>query len=403
MRISTVFNKLLSLQGAWVRSVRFGASEIMVAVERKARRHRCPRCEFSTAAGYDQHVGRWRHVALGKWRVAITATVSRIECPTHGVLTEAVPWAAPESRFTLDFEDLVAWLAREMNKTAVMRLVHVTWRTVGRIIERVVGRKIDKHRLDELYVIGLDEVSYRKRHKYLTVVADHKSGDPAWIGEGRSQKTVGKFFDELGPERSAKIEFVTMDMSAPFIAEVRERAPQAEIVFDPFHVVKLGGDALHNVRREEARIRQGTDEAAVLKGSRWALLKASENLGADEKAKISDVALINRRVYRGYLLKEELRALYMCGPRAAKKHLASWLAWASRSKLQPFVKLARTLRKYSDGILAAIGLGLSNGRMEGLNNKIGVLKHRAYGFHSAAALIAMIFLCCTNLHVELPI
>lgn len=156
MRIKTVFNKLLSLQGAWVRSVRFGAGEITVAVARKARLHRCPRCEFSTAAGYDQHVGRWRHVALGKWRVSVTATGCRIECPTHGVLTEAVPWAVPESRFTLDFEDLVAWLAREMNKTAVMRRVRVTWRTVGRVVER----KIDKHRLDELYVIGLDEVSY---------------------------------------------------------------------------------------------------------------------------------------------------------------------------------------------------------------------------------------------------
>lgn len=403
MRISTVFNNLLSLQGAWVRGVRFGAEEITVTVSRRGRRHRCPKCSFSTGAGYDQHEGRWRHVALGKWRVTIAATVSRLECPQHGVLTEAIPWAQAESRFTLDFEDLVAWLAREMNKTAVTKLVRVTWRTVGRIIERVVGRKIDKQRLDGLFVIGLDEVSYRRGHKYLTVVANHATGDPAWIAEGRSQKTVGEFFDELGPERSAKVEFVTMDMSAAYIQEVRERAPTAEIIFDPFHVVKLAGEAVHKLRRDEARARKGTDEADVLKGSRWALLRASEKLKPEEQAKISDVARINKRVYRGYLLKEELRALYSCGPRAAKRHLASWLAWASRSKLAPFVKLARTLRKYRNGILAAIDLGLSNGRMEGLNNKIGVLKHRAYGFHSAAALIAMIFLCCTKLHVELPI
>jgi transposase len=402
VRISTVFNKLLSLQGAWVRKVRFGAEEVVVTVEKRARRHRCPRCRFSTRTSYDGHEGRWRHVGLGKWRVVIAAALRRITCPTHGVITEAVPWAVSGSRFTLDFEDLVAWLAREMNKTAVTKLARVTWRAVGRIITRVVGRKLDKGRLDALFVIGLDEVSYRKGHKYLSIVADHAKGDPAWIGEGRSQETVGKFFDELGPERAAKIEFVTMDMSAAFIGEVHRRAPQAEIVFDPFHVVKLAGDAVHKLRRDEARATKGTPEAAVLKGSRWALLKAEENLRPDEEAKLADVAALNRRVYRGYLLKEELRALYRCTSRGARAHLRRWLGWASRSKLRPFVKLAQTLRRHQDGVLAAVDLGLSNGRLEGLNNKIGVLKHRAYGFHSAAALIAMIFLCCTNLHVTLP-
>lgn len=403
VRIATVFNKLLSLQGAWVRSIKFGVDAIEVGVVRRGRLHRCPRCDFSTRASYDSHTASWRHVALGKWRVTVTATVCRVDCGRHGVLTEAVPWAAPGSHFTLDFEDLVAWLAKEMNVTAVTRLVHATWRAVGRIIERVVGRKIDKHRLDGLFVIGLDEVSYRKGHKYLSVVANHATGDPAWIGEGRTQDALGKFFDELGKERCEKIEFVTMDMCAPFIAEVRKRAPQAEIVFDPFHVVKLAGDAVHKLRRDEARERKGTNQAAVLKGSRWALLRASENLTFEDRGKLSNVERINKRVYRGYLLKEELRVLYACDPPSARLHLAWWLGWAGRSKLAPFVKLARTIKKHREGILAAIDLGLSNGRLEGLNNKIGVLKHRAYGFHSAAALIAMIFLCCTNLHVALPV
>lgn len=404
MRISTVFNKLLSLQGAWVRKVAFTAEAAVVTVTKKNRRHRCPRCVFSTRAGYDRHTGSWRHLALGKWQVVLRSEVYRLVCPIHGVITETVPWAVPGSRFTRDFEDLVAWLAREMNVSAVAKLIHVTWRTVGRIIRRVVGRKLDAKRLDELFVIGVDEVSYRKGHKYLTVVADHGSGDPAWITEGRSQKSLGKFFDELGPERSAKIEFVTMDMCAPFIAEVRQRAPNAEIAFDPFHVVKLAGEAVHDLRRAEARQRKGSNEAKVLKGSRWALLKAPESLTTKEKLRLWEVAAINRRVYRGYLLKEELRAMYQCESGAAdSQHLDAWLAWASRSKLQPFVKLARTLRGYRDGIIAAIDLRLSNGLLEGINNKIGVLKHRAYGFHSAAALIAMIFLCCTNLGVELPI
>lgn len=403
MRIRTVFGRLLSLQGARVRAVEFGSEAVMVTVARRQRRHRCPRCEYTSMAAWDRHEREWRHVSLGKWRVVIRATLCRVNCPDHGVLVEAVPWAAHESRFTLDFEDLVAWLAREMNKTAVTRLMHVSWMAVGRIVERVVARKLDKRRLDELYEIGLDEVSYRKGHKYLSIVADHRSGDPVWVGEGRSQQTVSGFFDELGPERSKKLKVVSMDMCAPYIAEVSDRAPNAQICFDPFHVVKLANEAVHDLRRTEARERKGTSEAAVLKGSRWALLKAPESLRAEERLRIADVAALNKRVYRGYLLKEELRALYACGPRVAARHLDAWLSWARRSKLKPFVKLARTVRRYRDGILAAIQLRISNGRLEGLNNKIGVLKHRAYGFHSAAALIAMVFLCCTKLPLTLPI
>jgi len=316
VRIRTVFNRLLCLQGAWVREVEFMVAAVVVTVAARRRHHRCPRCSYTTGAAWDRHERDWRHVSLGKWRVVIRATLSRLRCPEHGVLVEAVPWAAHESRFTLDFEEVVAWLAREMNKTAVTKLMHVSWEAVGRIVERVVERKLDKKRLDELYEIGLDEVSYRKGHKYLSIVADHRSGDPVWIGEGRSQKTVSGFFEELGEERSEKLQVVSMDMCAPYIAEVSERAPNAKICFDPFHVVKLANEAVHELRRGEARERKGTSEAAVLKGSRWALLKAPENLRPAEQVRLAEVAQLNQRVYRGYLLKEELRALYTCGPLA---------------------------------------------------------------------------------------
>ena len=403
MRVTTVFNKLLALQGALVRGVAFGPAGIVVVVAKRHRRHRCPRCAFSTRARYDLNTRDWRHVSLGRWRVVIRSVLCRLVCPEHGVVTESVPWAEHDSRFTRDFEDLVAWVAREMNKTAVKNLLHIAWATVGNIIERVVARKLDRTRLERLYRIGIDEVSYRKGHKYLTVVADHETGDPVWIGEGRSQATVGAFFNELGEDGAKRLGAISMDMCAPYILEAKARAPQAEIAFDPFHVVKLANEAVHGVRRTEARERKGSPEAAVLKGSRWALLKAPESLRPEEHVRLSAVAGLNARVYRAYLLKEELRALYRCGPRSAAEHLRSWLSWASRSNLAPFVKLGRTLRQYRDGVLAAIRLRLSNGRMEGLNNKIGVLKHRAYGFHSFAALAAMVFLCCTDLKLTLPI
>lgn len=403
MRITTVFNKLLALQGAFVRRVVFGTNAITVEVRKRTKRLRCPYCSYSCRTRYDRKDREWRHLSLGRWQVFIRATLCRLVCPEHGVVTERVPWAEHDSRFTRDFEDLVAWVAREMNKTAVAELLHVAWATVGHIIERVVKRKLDPARLERLYCIGIDEVSYRKGHQYLTVVADHATGDPVWIGEGRSQATVRAFFDELGAEGAQRLNAVSMDMCAPYILEAKARAPQAEIAFDPFHVVKLGNEAVQEVRRGEARDRKGSAEAAVLKGSRWALLRAPEKLRDEEKVHLAEVAKLNARVYRAYLLKEELRAMYHCGPKAAATHLEAWLAWASRSKLAPFVKLGRTLRDYRDGVLAAIRLRLSNGRMEGLNNKIGVLKHRAYGFHSFAALAAMVFLCCTDLKLTLPI
>jgi transposase len=405
MRIRTVFKKLLCLQGARVRHVdfRMESQTIRVSVTRRACRHRCPHCNFSTRATYDRHAREWRHLSLGRWRVVIASTSHRITCRAHGVVNEAFPWAAPGSLFTLDFEALVAWLAREMNKTAVAALAKISWPTVGTIIQRFVERTIDKRRLDGLFVVGLDEVSYRKGHKYLTVIANHLTGAPVWMAEGRSQKSLGAFFDELGTERAGKLDVITMDMSAPYIAEVRARAPNARIAFDPFHVVKLASEAVHEVRRAEARLRKGLPAADALKGSRWALLKAPERHTDEDRLRLAEVRQLNRRVYSAYLLKEELRALYRCGVRASKRHLRAWISWATRSRLEPFVKLARTLRRHRDGILAAIELGVSNGRMEGINNKIGVIKHRAYGFHSATALIAMVFLCCSGIQVTLPI
>jgi transposase len=403
VRITTVFNKLLNLQATRVLSVAFDFDTIEVAVRPKACKHNCPQCQYSTWASYDGSERRWRHVALGKWRIVLGYRICRLVCPIHGVVTEAVPWADPGSRFTRDFEDLVAWTSRTMDRTAVSTLLHVSWATIGPLIERVVARTLDKDRLNNLYFIGVDEVSYRKGHKYLTVIADHLSGDAVFITPGRTREAVGRFFDQIGPEQAQQVAGVTMDMAAPYIEEVQQRAPNAEIAFDPFHVVKMGNESVQQVRRTEAHDFKGLPAAQVLKGARWSLLKAPESQTSTDRARLSQVAVLNQRVYRAYLLKEELRALYTCSPESAESHLDSWLSWASRSKLAPFVRVARTLRTYRDGVLAAIRLGLSNGRLEGINNKIGVIKRRAYGFHSAGALIAMIYLCCSNLPINLPI
>ena len=402
MLATTALRKMLNL-AVRIEDLWFDGDTLRVEVQALGKTHRCPHCSFKTQSRYDGHERDWRHVPLGRWRVVLHGFVARLTCPKHGVVTEEVAWAEHESRFTRDFEDLVAWVTREMNKTAVVNLLRIAWETVGSIVERVVARHLNEQRLDELYAIGIDEVSYRKGQKYLTVVMDQLEGRPVWLNEGRSRETLEKFFKALGGARTANIKVVSMDMCAPYIAEVRAQAPWAKIAFDPFHVVKLASEAVHTVRRTEARENKGSAEATVLKGSRWSLLKAPEHQTTKDKAKLAEVEQLNQRVYRAYLLKEELRALYKCTPRSAPRHLDAWLAWARRSRLAPFVKLAATLTKHREGILDAIRYGLSNGALESLNGRISMLKHRAFGFHSAAALISMVFLCCTNLPIRLPI
>jgi transposase len=221
---------------------------VRVTVGLKRRRLKCPVCGWSTAARYDQRPvdSVWRHLDLGVWRLEIRARLRRLRCPTHGVRTEGVPFARPGSEFTADFESLVAWLATRTDKTAITRLVRVTWRTVGRIIERVVADELDPGRLDGLFEIGVDEISWRKHHNYLTLVANHRTGKVVWGAEGRNAGTLDGFFDELGAARSSGITAVSMDMGPAFAKSVRAEghAPQAAICFDPFHVVAVRHEAL---------------------------------------------------------------------------------------------------------------------------------------------------------------
>jgi transposase len=181
--------------------------------------------------------------------------------------------------------------------------------------------------------------------------------------------------------------------------------PDAEVCFDPFHVVKLANEAISELRRVEwnARGKSTTPEGKWIKGARWALLKAPERLTERQQATLAAVPHANRPLYRAYLLKEELRALYHLDDRAAAaEHLRAGLAWASRSKLKPFVKLARTIRRYQHGILAAIRLGLSNARLEGLNSKVRLISHRSFGFHGPDPLIALIYLCAGGITIDPP-
>lgn len=403
MRATTLLRKLVGIKQTLV--VSFGAEDdaLVLGVRPSWQVARCSRCGRKSWSIHQLRPGRrWRHLDFGGIRVLLQYDLRRITCRKCGVVVEAVPWSDEVmSRFTQDFEDHVAWMAQRMDKTSVEKLMQIAWRTVGRIIERVVRRKRPEDPLANLTTIGVDELSYRKHHRYITLVTDHDKGSIVWGKKGKDAAALLAFFDELGEERCKQIEFVTMDMSSAYISAVREKIPHAQIVFDRFHVQKLVTKALETTRRQEQARLRGTDEAAELKGLRWALLKRSWNLTPGEHERLSVLPRRNNRLYRAYLLSESLAALLdRRQPNVVKRKLESWLAWASRSRLPAFVRVAKTIRKHMADILAYIRCRLTNGLIEGLNNKARVLTRRAYGFHSADAVIAMIMLCCSGLTLE---
>jgi transposase len=462
VRITAAFCRLLRLPGVSVRSVSFQPGRVVVAVALRRRRLDCPKCSYSTRhrESRQHHDSVWRHLDLGVWRLEVHARLRRLRCPEHGAHVESVPFARDGARFTRDFENLVAWLATKTDKTATCRLTRIDWATIGRVIERVGDELLDGDRLNHLFEVSIDEVAWRKGHRYLTLVGDHRRGCVVWGCEGKGQAAADRFFQELdppppapGPEhakqprqapepaimvpfgpcptvalghgiqgawlheseelepaifaRASRLTAVSMDMTGGYAKSVREHAPQATIVIDNYHVVQLATKALDEVRREhwnQLRHADDRDAAKQFKDSRWSLLKNPEDLTERQADTLAALQAAGGKVPRAWAMKEMVRAIFAAGLTVdtVAALMDRLLARLSRSRLKPFVRLGRTIRKHRDGILAARRLGLSNARAEALNNNAKLIVRRAYGFHSANAALALIHLTCGPITLTLP-
>lgn len=437
MRVTAAFSRLLQLDGVWVRAVRFERRRVVVEVALRRRRLLCPRCGYSTPHRHNirEVQSDWRHLDLGVWRLELRATLRRLVCPEHGVRTEGVPFARPGSDFTRDFEQLVAWLASKADKSAVERMLRINWRTVGRIIERVTADELDPDCLVDLSEISIDEVSWRKGHRYLTLVGDHRRRQIVWGCDGAGQDAADRFFAELDSpagdlsapdsseepgehakpglaaepvgERAGKLEAISMDMGPGYAKSARQHAPQAIICIDTYHVIALANKALDEVRRaywNELRSLGDPDAAKQFKQARWSLLKNPEDLTDQQAQTLAALQADGGTVARAYTLKEALRAILAPGltPAQVAALLSRFCSRASRSRLTPFVRLARTIRKHRQGILAAVRLKVNNARHEALNNKARLVTRRAYGFHTAQAALALIMLTCGPITLMLP-
>jgi len=429
VRNVSLWNEVLGVEKTVFESVEYDQEQdLLVARVRptKRARGRCGLCH-RPCPGYDGGDGRrqWRALDLGTVKAVLEADAPRVSCRRHGVVVAAVPWARHGTGHTYAFDDTVAWLTVRCSKTAVRVLMRVAWRTVGSIITRVSADAMARtDRFANLTRIGIDEISYKRGHRYLTVVVDHDTRRLIWAAPGRDKATLNTFFDELGPDRCAAITHVSAD-AADWIADVvAVRCPAAVQCADAFHIVKWATEALDEVRRgvwntaratahtepgrrrgrptADAPPRPGSDLARGLKNSRYALWKNPENLTVRQGAKLEWIAKTDPRLYRAYLLKEGLRMVFALLGEAGKDALDRWVSWARRCRIPAFVDLQKRIVRHRKTIDATLEHGLSNGLIESTNTKIRVLTRMAFGFTKPEALVALAMLALGGYCPPLP-
>jgi transposase len=398
VRVNTVFNRILRLAGTTVRGVEFTNDGIVVTVAKRARHLRCP-CG-KRASGYDRSRRRWRHLDMGASRLWLEAEIWRVDCRACGqVRTEQVPWARPRARLTSDLEDLIAWLAQRTDKTSICRLLRVSWETVQGVVVRVVADHLDDARLDDVFNIGVDEIAYKRGHQYLTVVANHDTGRVLHVAKGRNQAALQSFFDMLGVERCAKVKAISMDMATIWRDPCATSIPNAALCFDPFHVIRWANIALDAVYKVNGR---GTGDREWRR-TRYAIRAGAERLDPEHHKLLRRLRRERYALWRAWDLKERLRAFYRTvAANDARSYLTSWCRAAERSRLKPFINLARQIRRHFNGIIAAVEHQLSNSRLEGINAKIRLINKRGFGHPNGDHLTAMIHLCLGGITPLLP-
>lgn len=402
--IETFIRKQLRLKAHTVTKVEETEKFMIIHIDRLGDRLlRCGLCRQRCRKVHSVRKEReWRDLSMRKLPLKLRYRPRRVECPRCGLRVEDVPWAEPWARVTAALSNAVARLARELSWQGTARQYGLNWKSVATIVKRAVQYGLKNRARPAVHAIGIDEVSRRKGQVYLTVVYDLERRILLWVGEDRTEEAVKKFFtEEMGPRRCHTLQVVCMDMWAAYANLVRQHAPNARILFDRFHIVKHLNEAVDGVRRAEMQ-RLTKKEKVLFKRSRWLLLKNPWNLNGDQKERLSTLVRWNTPIVRAYYLKEAFQLFWEYRqPARAKALLQKWMSSAMQSRLEPFKKFARMLRSHLDGILPWTNLRLSNGAVEGMNNKIKSISHRSFGFRSAKNFIAAIYHCCARL--PLPI
>ena len=360
---------------------------VIELVPDRGHQRRCSGCGEIVGAIHDRSVRRIRDLPLFEDRVELRLPRLRLACPRCGPRLEQVAWLDPHARVTRRLAQSVARFCMVASVRHAARWHGLDWKTAKAIDFRELERTLGPPNLDGVRMLAMDEFAIQKGHRYATVVVDPERKRVLWVGRGRSRAEVRPFFELLGAERCAQIKAVAMDMNTAYDLEVRMHCPNAEVVYDLFHVVaKYGRDVIDRVRVDEAnRLRDDKPARRVVKTSRWLLLRNRENVPADKAVQLDELLAANRALLTVYLLKDDLKQLWRYRSEAwARKAWKSWKRRAMRSGLQPLRHFARCLEPYLPGILAHCRWPLGTNLVEGINNKIKVIKRIAYGFRDDA-------------------
>jgi transposase len=360
-------------------------------VELQPRRKCRPLCSGcgQKRPGYDRERQTRRFQFVPFWGMAVIFlyAMRRVDCPDCGVKVEQVPWAEGKNHLTTTYQLFLARWAKQLSWKQVAQAFRTSWDNVFRSVKTVVAWGLAHRDLEKIEAIGVDEVQWKKGHKYLTLVyqIDQNCKRLLWIGQDRTSKTLRDFFRMLGKERAAKLRYVCSDMWKGFLQVIKQKAPHAIHILDRFHIMALLNKAIDKIRAGEVKRLKQDGHQPLLKHSRWCLLKRVWNLTKNQSIKLKEILKYNLQTVRAYLLKEDFHQFWECRSASlAKCFLKTWCTRVMRSKLEPMKKVVRTLRSHETLILnwfEAKGT-MNSGVVEGLNNNVKLSMRKAYGFRT---------------------
>jgi transposase len=376
--------------------------ELFLSVKPYKNGCRCPECQRrGKIVNILSDARVWRDIRVCGWTISFLYCPKEILCPTHGRIQEEIPWAEQRARITYRLEFLVLTYSQMMIQRAAAELLSMPTSTFSDVLHRTISRIREGHRIRGLKSIGIDEVSYCKGHKYITVVYDLDRSRILWVGKGKDRTTIDRFFkDALSDYQKKQITWACCDMSETFINAIKEHCPNAQLVLDRFHIVKALNEAMDEVRKEEWR-ELSKHERKAFKGIRWLLFKHVSNRSPEDQALIEQLRKGNRRIHRACVLKDEFNLFWDFSDKdKAENFLKRWGTAALKSRLDPFRKFVHTIRKHSKDIITFVESRLTNAVAEGMNRIIGIIRNRASGFRAVDAFIDLIYLVLGD--VDIP-
>jgi transposase len=399
VRDRDLYAKILGLAEPWIVADVELDVQAQTVIVRLARNQgatlACPECG-KTCPGYDTQPRRWRHLDTCQFETILAADVPRCSCPEHGVKQIRVPWAAPGSLFTALFECLAIDWRGEGGRSAAARQLGLTWSEADGIMQRAVDRGLARRPARTTPVLGVDEKSFQGR-EFVTVVCDLDDGRVLHIADGRGSEALAQCYAAMTDEQRQAVEAVAMDMHQPYVLATQSALPEATIVFDKFHIAKLASEAVDQVRRQENK-ELVAEEDDRLKGTRYAWLRNPLNETPEQKATAKDIRTSKLKTARAWQIKETLMDFFGYFRQAdARRFFGQWHSWASRCRLRPLQRLAKTLKSRLDTLLNWCRGPITNAITEALNSKIQWIKYTARSFRSRDGYRRAIFFHCGKL------